>query len=86
VLGTPYFKQVKLHLENGNTVSISAPACSNANRYIDAMQLNGKDYQHNYLTHEDLMQGAKIEMQLAAEPNTKRGTADDDAPYSFSKQ
>lgn len=85
VLGTPYFKQVKLHLENGNTVSISAPACSNANRYIDAMQLNGKDYQHNYLTHEDLMQGAKIEMQLAAEPNTKRGTADDDAPYSFSK-
>ena len=85
VLGTPYFKQVKLHLENGNTVSISAPACSNANRYIDAMQLNGKDYQHNYLTHEDLMQGAKIEMQLAAEPNTKRGTANDDTPYSFSK-
>ena len=24
VVGTPYFKQVRLHLENGNTVNISA--------------------------------------------------------------
>ena len=25
ILGTPYFKQMKLHLENGKTVTISAP-------------------------------------------------------------
>ena len=25
VVGTPYFKQVRLHLKNGNTVDISAP-------------------------------------------------------------
>ena len=84
VLGTPYFKQVKLHLENGKTVDISAPACSDGNKYIEAMKLNGKDYQHNYLTHEALMDGARIEVQMVAEPNLKRGTADDDAPYSFS--
>ena len=50
------------------------------------MQLNGKDYQHNYLTHEDLIQGAKIEMQMAAEPNKNRGITDDDVPYSFTNQ
>ena len=86
VLGTPYFKDVKLHLENGNTVSISAPACTNENRYIKTMKLNGKDWQHNYLSHDDLMQGAKIEMQLSDEPNKQRGIADADAPYSFSNQ
>ena len=86
VLGTPYFKDVKLHLENGNTVSISAPACTNENRYIKTMKLNGKDWQHNYLSHDDLMHGAKIEMQLSDEPNKQRGIADADAPYSFSNQ
>ena len=83
VLGTPYFKNIKLHLENGNIVEINAPANSDTNKFIDSMLLNGKDYQHNYLTHDDLMQGAKIEMQMAAEPNKDRGIADDDAPYSF---
>ena len=83
VLGTPYFKQVKLHLENGKTVEISAPACSPDNKYIKAMKLNGQDWQHNFLTHDDLMQGTKIELQMSAEANRQRGIAADDAPYSF---
>ena len=83
VLGTPYFKNIRLHLENGNIVEINAPANSDTNKFIDSMLLNGKDYQHNNLTHDDLMQGAKIEMQMAAEPNKNRGIADDDVPYSF---
>ena len=83
VLGTPYFKQVKLHLENGKTVEISAPACSPDNKYIKAMKLNGQDWQHNFLTHDDLIQGTKIEIQMSAEANLQRGIAADDAPYSF---
>ena len=83
VLGTPYFKQVKLHLENGKTVEISAPACSPDNKYIKAMKLNGQDWQHNFLTHDDLIQGTKIEIQMSAEANRQRGIAADDAPYSF---
>ena len=83
VLGTPYFKQVKLHLENGKTVEISAPACSPDNKYIKAMKLNGQDWQHNFLTHDDLMQGTKIELQMSAKANRQRGIAAEDAPYSF---
>ena len=83
VLSTPYFKQVKLHLENGKTVEISAPACSPDNKYIKAMKLNGQDWQHNFLTHDDLTQGTKIEIQMSAEANHQRGIAADDAPYSF---
>ena len=86
VLGTPYFNEVKLHLENGKTVEIEASDCSDSHRYIKSMKLNGKNWQHNYLRHEDLMQGAKLKLTMSAEPNTQRGIADDDAPYSFSNE
>ena len=83
VLGTPYFKQVFLHLENGKTVTISTPACSKENRYIDKMTVNGTDYTRNYLTRKDLNDGATIVFNMTATPNKQRGTADNDAPYSF---
>ena len=44
VLGTPYFKEMKLHLENGKTVTISAPNNGDDKRYISSMTLNGKEY------------------------------------------
>ena len=45
-LGTPYFKSMKLHLENGLQVSIQSEGdgC-----YVDDMQMNGKKYDLNYL-------------------------------------
>lgn len=86
VLGTPVFKSMKVNLENGNTIDIAAANNSNENRYVDAMKLNGKAYDKNFLTHEDLMKGAKISYTMAAEPNTTRGTSDESAPYSFSKE
>ncbi|TWV12375.1 glycoside hydrolase family 92 protein [Bacteroidaceae bacterium HV4-6-C5C] len=86
VLGTPYFKQVKLHLENGKTVSINAPANSKESRYVSSMTLNGKTYDKNYLTHKDLLNGASINMNMSVKPNTKRGTKQADFPYSFSTE
>ncbi|MBP3679169.1 MAG: GH92 family glycosyl hydrolase, partial [Bacteroidaceae bacterium] len=41
VLGTPLFKSVKLHLENGKTVTIEAANNSFENRYIKTMKVNG---------------------------------------------
>ena len=32
---------------------------SKANRYVSDIELNGKKYTRNYLTHDDLMKGAK---------------------------
>lgn len=49
VLGTPYFRHVTLHLENGHEVTIDAPGNSSANIYIDKMMLNGESHTHNYL-------------------------------------
>ncbi len=86
ILGTPYFKQMKLHLENGKTVTIAAPGNNDSKRYISGMTLNGKAYTKNYLTHEDLLKGATISYTMGTTPNKQRGTKVTDFPYSFSSE
>lgn len=83
VLGTPYFKSMKLHLENGKKVDIQSEG---KGCYVDEMLLNGKSYQHNYLDMRSLMQGIQITYRLSEQPNLQRGTQEDDAPYSFSRK
>lgn len=83
VLGTPYFKSMKLHLENGKQVNIlsEGKGC-----YVDAMSIDGKEYGHNYLEIEQLRKGTNIVYCLSESPNQVRGTQKEDAPYSFSAQ
>ena len=86
VLGTPYFDKVKLHLDNGKTVNITANGNTNATRYVNSMTLNGATYNHNYLNHSVLIDGADIVFNMSATPNMERGTLDEDAPYSFTNE
>lgn len=86
VLGTPYFKNMKLHLENGKTVELNAPENSDDNYYIKSLTLDGKNYTKNYVTHKQLLDGVTFDYMMAPQPNTSRGTKKDDAPYSFSIQ
>ncbi len=83
VLGAPYFKSVKVNLENGKTIDIQSDGngC-----YVDGMTLNGNAYNHNYLNMKDLTQGASVKFSLSEQPNKQRGTLAEDAPYSFSKK
>lgn len=83
VLGTPYFKSVKVNLENGKAIDIQSDGngC-----YVDGMTLNGNAYNHNYLNMKDLTQGASVKFNLSEQPNKQRGTLAEDAPYSFSKK
>ena len=85
VLGAPYFDEMTLHLENGRNVSIKANDNTDDNCYVNSLTLNGKPYSKNYIKRSDLMQGAQFVYNMSAKPNYSRGTAESDAPYSFSK-
>jgi predicted alpha-1,2-mannosidase len=85
VLGAPLFKKMTLVLENGKRVVIDAPANSAANRYVDKITFNGKDYKKNWLSHKSLMQGATVGFSMTAVPDKRLGVSQDDYPYSFSK-
>ena len=86
ILGAPAFRNVVLHLENGNKVTISAPANSSTNRYVDAIRLNGAAYDRNYFIHSDLMGGAHISYDMAEKPNFSRGSQPHSFPYSFTNE
>ena len=86
VLGVPYFDKLTLHLENGKTVNITANGNTNATRYVNSMTLNGAAYNHNYLNHSVLTNGADIVFNMSATPNMERGTLAEDAPYSFTNE
>jgi predicted alpha-1,2-mannosidase len=85
VIGSPLFEKVTLHLENGKQVTITSKNNNRENRYISSLQVNGKTYSKNYLKHEDLLTGLKIQYRMAPSPDKKRGINDNDAPYSFGK-
>ena len=85
VLGAPLFRSVRLHLENGKTVTIEAPENSRTNRYVQKLTVDGVDYTRNYLTHEQLTNGSSLRFTMDNVPNKQRGTGEEDAPYSFSK-
>ncbi|OAV68759.1 putative alpha-1,2-mannosidase [Bacteroidales bacterium Barb4] len=86
VAGAPLFKKAVLHLENGNTFVINAPANSTENKYIRSLSLNGQPSTRNYLTHGELLQGGTMDITMDNQPNTARGIHTADFPYSFSKR
>jgi len=66
--GTPLFKEVKYHLENGKTFTVVAPNVSATNFYIKTARLNGQAYRKAFITHEDLMLGGTLEFDMADHP------------------
>ena len=84
VLGVPYFDKLTLHLENGKSLTVTAKGNSDDTRYVNAMTLNGETYNHNYLTHDAVMNGGNIVFDMSKTPNTQRGTLAEDVPYSLS--
>ena len=86
VIGTPYFDKMTLHLENGKTMSITAQNCSQNNKYIQSLSINGTPSTKNFFTHNQLMQGGNIQYVMGSTPNKQRGISDSDAPYSFTKE
>lgn len=84
VTGSPLFGKAVVHLENGKDIEIIADDNCKENRYISKMTLNGRKWNHNFLRHSELSDGAKIRFQMASSPETSRGTEPGDKPYSFS--
>ena len=86
VLGAPLFRKATIHLENGNEIIINAPENSNTNRYIERLEVNGKEYPKNWLSHSELMKGAILNFEMSEVPNKSRGTGKADVPYSLTNE
>jgi predicted alpha-1,2-mannosidase len=68
-IGSPLFSKVKIHLQNGNTFNITANNNSGINKYIQSAELNGKELNRPVFSHQDLIEGGTLILEMGHKPN-----------------
>ena len=66
-LGAPLFDKATLHLENGNSFTITAKNLSPDNFLVKEVRLNGKKLTGTTISHADIMRGGTLEFEMCSE-------------------
>ncbi|MDB5121796.1 MAG: alpha-mannosidase [Sphingobacteriales bacterium] len=72
-IGSPVFKNVTIDLKNGKQFTLIANNASTVNKYIQSSKFNGKVLTTTWFTHEQLMAGGKLELEMGPKPNKNWG-------------
>lgn len=72
-IGSPVFEKITINLPNGKRFTVSAPGCSETNKYIQKAYLNGKPLNTPWFTHKDLINGGELKLIMGQKPNKKWG-------------
>ena len=72
-IGSPLFSKVTINLPNDKQFIVSAPNCSEQNKYIQSAKLNGKVLNTPWFTHDDLINGGTLELVMGSYPNKEWG-------------
>ncbi|MCE7058761.1 GH92 family glycosyl hydrolase [Dyadobacter sp. CY343] len=84
VIGSPVFEEITIRGTKGSKFSIVANGVSDNAPYIQSATLNGKPFNRSYLTHQEIVKGGKLVLQMGPKPNTKWATEPVSAPFSLS--
>jgi predicted alpha-1,2-mannosidase len=82
-IGSPLFSKIKINLPNGKVFTINAPNCNEKNKYIQKASLNGKNLDGPWFTHEDLVNGGTLELEMGSYPNKTWGAREENIPQIF---
>ncbi|MGW0767347.1 GH92 family glycosyl hydrolase [Streptomyces sp. NPDC002676] len=83
-IGSPLFKQVTVHLENGRDLVVKAPENSAKNVYVQGVTFNGKPWTSTSLPHSLLSRGGELEFSMGPEPSAW-GTDQNAGPVSITQ-
>ncbi|WEK36052.1 MAG: GH92 family glycosyl hydrolase [Candidatus Pseudobacter hemicellulosilyticus] len=72
-IGSPVFSKVTINLTNGNKFTLIANNSSVVNKYIQKASLNGKELTTPWFTHEDLLNGGQLVLEMGPLPNKQWG-------------
>jgi len=84
VFTSPLFAKITLMLPENKTFVITASSNNEKNVYVQKRQLNGKDDDRTWITHDDIIQGGELHMEMGPNANV-RTIPDEDLPYSASR-
>lgn len=75
-VGTPWFPEVEIRLENGKSFLIRSDEPSSTRCYVQAMEVNGTSRNAPFLWHDEIMQGGSLDFTLGDRPSMNWGTAE----------
>ena len=78
-LSSPVFTEVAFAVPGGE-FRVLAPASSKVNKYIQKAELNGAPLETPFITHEQIMAGGTLLLELGPKPNKQWGL-DGEYPY-----
>jgi len=81
-IGSPVFEEVSIKLDSGASFTIVAKGCSKVNKYIQSARLNGKPLNRPWFTHENILNGSTLELEMGPLPNKQWGSSPEAAPPS----
>jgi predicted alpha-1,2-mannosidase len=74
-IGRPIFDEVEIQPEEGKLFVIKANNNSKKNCYIQSARLRGEPLDLPYISHEDILRGGVLEIEMGNRPNKKWGIA-----------
>jgi predicted alpha-1,2-mannosidase len=72
-IGSPVFSKVTINLSNGKQFKMVANNCSVINKYIQSAKFNGQVLNKPWFTHEQLISGGVLELEMGPKPNKNWG-------------
>lgn len=76
VFGSPIINEATLKLQGNKTFHVVVKNNGPQNKYINAMQLNGKTYNKTYFAHTDIINGGELVITMGDKPGTVWGVGD----------
>ena len=72
-IGSPVFEDSEMRLSNGKVFKIKAKGVSDENKYIQSATLDGKPLEGPWITHEAIMAGGTLALEMGPLPNREWG-------------
>jgi predicted alpha-1,2-mannosidase len=70
---SPIFEKIEIKLKNGRTFTVIAEGASKVKKYIQKAYINGQEIDAPYISHEQIMLGATLTLELGEFPNKEWG-------------
>jgi len=74
-IGSPLFNKINIHLQNGKTFTVIAKNNSDKNKYIQSAKLNGRELEKSVITHDDIVRGGTLVLEMGEMPEYDLWTA-----------
>ncbi|MDX1284940.1 MAG: glycoside hydrolase family 92 protein [Draconibacterium sp.] len=82
-IGSLLLSKITINLPNQEQFIVSVPNCSDKNKYIQSAKLSGEVLDTPWFTHEQLMNGGVIKLEMCAHPNRSVCLSESEYPKNF---